>query len=73
MNFRGTRVRRSAVAAALVVALTLVAGCLPPLNPSGEPLEPVPTYVKSVRIDPRTLEPIDKKPDAPKPDAPKPN
>ena len=73
MNFRRTRARRSAVAATLVVALTLVAGCLPPLNPSGEPLEPVPTYVKSVRIDPRTLEPIDTKPIDTKPDAPKPD
>ena len=35
------------------------AGCLPPTNRAAEPLTPVPPYVKSVKIDPRTLEPID--------------
>ena len=44
------------VAAAL--ALLLLPGCL---NPSGEPFAPVPTYVTSVKIDPRTLEPFDEK------------
>ncbi|MHC5055391.1 MAG: hypothetical protein ACYTKD_11810 [Planctomycetota bacterium] len=58
MVLRGSGARRLAGTAALSLILPL-AGCLPPRNVSGEPLEPVPTYVKSVKIDPRTLEPIE--------------
>jgi len=47
--------------AAAGAALILLPGCLPPLSPSGEPLAPVPSYVTSVKIDPRTLEPVDEK------------
>ena len=60
MIHRGKGRRRpGAVAALLAVISAPLAGCLPPRNASGEPLEPIPTYVKSVRIDPRTLEPIE--------------
>jgi len=63
MTTHGSARRRlsAATLATAAAALASLAGCLPPRNPSGEPLAPVPAYVKSVKIDPRTLEPIDEK------------
>ncbi|MHC4253414.1 MAG: hypothetical protein ACYS9X_30220 [Planctomycetota bacterium] len=69
MVLRGTRARRLAGAAALSLILPL-AGCLPPRNASGEPLEPVPTHVKSVKIDPRTLKPFEEEGDDERPGGP---
>jgi len=71
----GRRRPKGAPLAVALAALASLAGCLPPRNPSGEPLAPVPPYVKSVKIDPRTLEPIDEKtaddnPDDARPGAP---
>ena len=67
MIHRDSGRRRPAAGAAFFViammALASLAGCLPPHSPSGEPLQPVPSYVKSVKIDPWTLEPIDGKSD----------
>jgi len=65
MTTHGSARRRlsAATLAMAAAALGFLAGCLPPRNPSGEPLAPVPAYVKSVKIDPRTLEPIDEKTD----------
>ncbi len=54
--------RRAGVALFVLLSL-LVAGCgggLPPRAPSGEPLGVNP-YVTSVRIDPRTLKPLEQK------------
>lgn len=48
-------------AVALLLALALARGCgtgLPRLSPSGEPVE-AGEYVTSIRIDPRTLKPIE--------------
>ncbi len=68
MIHRDSGRRRPAAAAAplviiAIMALAPMAGCLPPLSQSGEPLQPVPSYVKSVKVDPRTFEPIDEKSD----------
>ncbi len=74
MIHRGTGVRLSARAAGLVFLLgplVGLAGCLPRLNRSGEPVQVLPSYVTSVKYDPRTLKPIEEEaPAGEKPGAP---